>query len=210
MTESNNLFAQFKVPAVSYSSKTKEQEQQKIKSRKTKNITTTAGGTIVAGFGGFAIAGIQEKDSFERLQQSATQLKIKLTEQFNKSDKIIQLNKNIAAAEKGLAAAENNLAKYHKELATTQKQSQIDILNDLIKTANDMKDLNKSALDEWQKTMTSYYKQYIQEPLKSFTEQEKALIKKNKIKTTSIATMAGFIISLSAIFINKHIKENNK
>ena len=210
MINSNNLFAQFKVPAIPSNIKTKEQEQQNTSSSKTKNIAVITGGTTIAGLGGFGIAKLQEKDSFERLEQNAIQLKTRLTEQFEKSDKAIQLGKNIDAAKKGLATAENNLAEYHKELATSQKQSQIDILNDLISNANDMKNRNEAELDEYQKTMASYYKQYVQEPLKEFTQQEKAIIKKQKIKVISIAAIAGFVISMSAAFINKYIKEKNQ
>ena len=144
----------------------------------------------------------QEKDSFEKLEQTSIQLKTKLTEQFEKSDKAIQLGKNIDAAKKGLATAENNLAQYHRELAATQKQSQIDILGDLIKTAKDMKDTNEAELNEYQKTMASYYKQYIQDPLEQFTQQEKAIIGKNKIKTTRSLSCCFKTIKLTILFIS--------
>lgn len=215
MTGINNPFSQFNIPYAPIRNQNNiapnEQIVQPDKKRFiSRDLFIPAGTTAACGIGGFAVAKYQARGSFEILKQNALTLEKKLTEQLNKSRDIIQLNKNIAEAKKGFDTAEINLAEYQKELLETQKQSQIDIINDLIKSAEEMKSSNAIELEKHKTLLNSYQEQYIRTPVDSFVKSETAKIKSNKNNTIAIYTAIGLIVGLGITIINKYLKREDK
>lgn len=221
MTAINNPFSQFNVPYtpmytpsnVSLQNNVTPQEQTAKSNKKQFNyrdLLIPVGAASVGGIGGFTAAQFQEGDKFETLKQNVSRLEKELTEQLNKSRDVIQLNKNITEAKKGLTTAESNLAEYQQELLKTQKQSQIDIINDLIQSANEMKSSNTIELNKCDTLLKSYQEQYVKTPVDSFVKSETAKIKNYKNKITAICAVIGLVIGLGIILINKYLKKDDK
>ena len=222
MTEVNSPFIQFNtsyLPAynrvdTSMQNNTlpkKEVSQQPNKKRFIpKDLLITVGATGVGGIGGFTVAQFQAGDKFETLKQNASKLEKELMEQLNKSRDVIQLNKNIAEAKKGIAKAEDNLAEYQKDLLKAQKKSQIDIINDLIKSSREMKNSNTAELNQYDALLKSYQKQYVKTPLDLFVKSETAKIKKCKNKTIAIYAAVNLTVGLGIVIINKFFKRDDK
>ena len=222
MTEVNSPFIQFNtsyLPAynrvdTSMQNNTlpkKEVSQQPNKKRFIpKDLLIPVGATGVGGIGGFTVAQFQAGDKFETLKQNASKLEKELMEQLNKSRDVIQLNKNIAEAKKGIAKAEDNLAEYQKDLLKAQKKSQIDIINDLIKSSREMKNSNTAELNQYDALLKSYQKQYVKTPLDLFVKSETAKIKKCKNKTIAIYAAVNLTVGLGIVIINKFFKRDDK
>lgn len=222
MTGINSPFSQFNTPYApihnqinatvqnNVASKEETAQQSNKKQFNSKDLLIPVGATGVGGIGGFTVAQFQAGDKFETLKQNASKLEKELMEQLNKSRDVIQLNKNIAEAKKGIAKAEDNLAEYQKDLLKAQKKSQIDIINDLIKSSREMKNSNTAELNQYDALLKSYQKQYVKTPLDLFVKSETAKIKKCKNKTIAIYAAVSLTVGLGIVIINKFFKRDDK
>lgn len=221
MTGINNPFSQFNTPyAPMYNQNNtpaqnnilpKEQTTQSNKKQfNPEDLLIPVGTTAAGGVGGFAVAQFQAGDKFETLKQNASKLEKELTDQLNKSRDVVQLNKNINEAKKGIATAESNLAGYQKDLLKTQRKSEIDIINDLIKSANEMKKSNTTELNKYNALLKSYQEQHVKTPVDSFIKSETAKIQGCKNKTIAICTAVGLVVGLGIALINRYFKRDDK
>lgn len=222
MTGINSPFSQFNTPyapihnqinATAQNNVVPKEEtiqQSNKKQLDSKGLLIPVGTTCVGGIGGFAVAQFQAGDKFETLKQNASKLEKELTEQLNKSRDVIQLNKNIAEAKKGIVTAENNLASYQKDLLKAQKKSEIDIINDLIKSANEMKNSNTAEFNQYNALLKSYQEKHVKTPVDSFIKSETTKIQNCKNKTIAICTAVGLVVGLGIALINKYFKRDNK
>lgn len=222
MTGINSTFSQFNAPYApiynqsnapvqnNVAQKEETAQQSNKKQFNSKDLLIPVGTTAAGGIGGFAIAQFQAGDKFETLKQNASKLEKELTDQLNKSRDVVQLNKNIAEAKKGIATAENNLAGYQKDLLKTQKKSQVDMINDLIKSANEMKKSNTTELNQYNALLKSYQEQHVKNPVDSFIKSETAKIKSCKSKTIAVCTAVGLTVGLGIALINKYFKRDDK